>query len=134
MADKHSDVTDLIIKAFYVVYNALGYGFAEKVYQNAMLLQLRELGLEVQPEFPITVYFKGQAVGDFAVDLFVARCVMVELKSTKELISENEAQLLNYLRATVCEVGLLLNFGPEVQIKRKVYDNARKGNMSWVQK
>jgi len=129
---KHAEITDLIIKAFYVVYNTLGYGFAEKVYQNALAVELRAMGLAVEVEYPITVYYKGQSVGLFSADLFVAGCVIVELKAIKELIAENEAQLLNYLRSTIYEVGLLLNCGPEPQIKRKSYDNMRKGAMSWL--
>ena len=131
---KHAEITDLIIKAFYVVYNTLGYGFAEKVYKNALMMELRAMGLAVEVEYPITVYYKGQPVGVFAADLFVADCIIVELKAIKELIDENEAQLLNYLRATMNEVGLLLNFGPEPQIKRKSYDNTRKGTLSWIKK
>lgn len=88
---KHVEITDLIIKAFYIVYNTLGYGFAEKVYKNALTIELHKMGLIVEVEYPITVYYNGQPVGVFAADLFVAGCVLVELKAIKELIDENEA-------------------------------------------
>jgi len=133
MQAKHKDITELIIKAFYTVYNTLGYGFLEKVYENAMVIELRKLGLSVVPQAPITVYYDDQPVGDYNTDLLVEDAVIVELKATRALASENEAQLLNYLKATVYEVGLLLNFGLKPQVKRKVYDNERKGDLSWTQ-
>jgi len=129
---KHSDITELIIKAFYDVYNALGYGFLEKVYENAMVLELRKPGLEVVPQAPIHVYYDGQRVGEYNADLLVAELVIVELKATRALTRDHEAQLLNYLKATSYEVGLLLNFGPKPQMKRKVYDNERKGSLRWT--
>ena len=129
---KHRDITELIIKAFYAVYNALGYGFLEKVYENAMVLELRKLGLEVVPQASIRVYYDGQRIGEYNADLLVAELVIVELKATRALTQDHEAQLLNYLKATSYEVGLLLNFGPKPQMKRKVYDNERKGNLRWT--
>ena len=129
---KHKDITELIIQAFYTVYNTLGYGFLEKVYQNALVIELRKLGLEVIPEACIKVYYNGQVVGEYFADLLVAGVVLVEIKAVRTLAPEHEAQLLNYLKATPYEVGLLLNFGPQPQIKRKAYDNTRKGAMSWV--
>ena len=134
MEAKHKDITDLIIKAFYIVYNTLGYGFLEKVYQNAMVIELRKLGLKVIPQARIIVHYDGQEVGEYSADLLVEDAVIVELKATRAVAPQNEAQLLNYLKATVHEVGLLLNFGPKPQIKRKVYDNERKGGLSWVRK
>ena len=134
MEAKHKDITELIIQAFYTVYNTLGYGFLEKVYQNALVIELRKLGLEVIPEATIKVYYNGQAVGEYFADLLVAGVVIVEIKAVRTLAPEHEAQLLNYLKATPYEVGLLLNFGPKLQIKRKVYDNERKGELSWVRK
>ena len=131
---KHKDLTDLIIKAFYAVYNTLGYGFLEKVYENAMVIELRKLGLKVIPQARIIVHYDGQEVGEYSADLLVEDAVIVELKATRAVAPQNEAQLLNYLKATVHEVGLLLNFGPKPQIKRKVYDNERKGGLSWVRK
>ena len=124
---KHKEITDLIIRAFYTVYNTLGYGFLEKVYENALAIELPKLGLVVIQQAPIKVYYDGQVVGEYAADLLVEDAVIVELKAVCALVEEHEAQLLNYLKATPYEVGLLLNFGPKPQMKRKAYDNARKG-------
>ena len=134
MSFNHAEITETVIKAFYTVYNALGYGFLEKVYQNAMAIELRKLGLKVKPEAAVTVYYDGEIVGEHFIDLLVADCVIVELKAVKVLLPEHEAQLLNYLKATPYEVGLLLNFGPKPKIKRRVFDNSRKGSMQWFQK
>lgn len=123
---KHSDVTDKIIAAFYKVYNTLGYGFLEKVYENALAIELRKSHVKVQAQAPITVLYEGEAVGEYFADLLVADAVIVELKAAKALADEHEAQLLNYLKATPHEVGLLLNFGPKPEFKRRALDNARK--------
>jgi GxxExxY protein len=120
---KHSDLTDLIIKAFYNVYNLLGYGFLEKVYENALLIELQSLGLEVKRQVPIKVYFKGQEIGSYFADIVVNDVVIIELKAAEILVEAHEAQLTNYLRATNIEVGLLLNFGKQPQVKRKVFTN-----------
>lgn len=128
---KHGEVTDVILKAFYRVYNELGYGFLEKVYENSMAIAARKLGLAVQQQVPIVVYFDNEAVGEYVADLLVNDLVIVELKAVKLLADEHEAQLLNYLKATPYEVGLLLNFGPKPQHKRKVFDNSIKGGLSW---
>ena len=132
MEPRYTDVTGKIIEAFYTVYNALGYGFLEKVYENAMVIEMRGLGLDVMPQACIDVYYEGIKIGEYHADLLVDGAVLVELKATRVLLPEHEAQLLNYLKATRHEVGLLLNFGPKPQIKRKVYDNARKGSMTWL--
>ena len=132
MIYKHSDVTEKIINAFYTVYNALGYGFLEKVYRNAMAIQLDKLGLTVVPEAPIQVYYDGHLVGEYFADLLVNGAVIVELKAVRQLAEQHEAQLLNYLKATPYEVGLLLNFGPKPQIKRRAFDNDRKGTLEWI--
>ena len=134
MGFNHAEVTETVIKAFYTVYNTLGYGFLEKVYQNAMMIELRKLGLEAKPEVAATVYYDGKIVGEHFIDLLVADCVIVELKAVKMLLAEHEAQLLNYLKATPYEVGLLPNFGPKPEIKRRAFDNSRKGSMQWLQK
>ncbi len=129
MADEkllHADVTQLVIKAFFHVYNSLGYGFLEKVYENALALTLRKSGLSVGQQVPITVYFEGELVGEYFADLVVAGCVIVELKAADAIAREHEAQLLNYLRATDKEVGLLMNFGPKAEFRRKVFANDRK--------
>ena len=131
---KHTDVTELIIKAFYKVYGTLGYGFLEKVYGNAMAIELRKLGLDIVQEARIVVYYDQEVVGEYFADLLVADAVIVELKAVKRLMEEHEAQLLNYLKATTYEVGLLLNFGPKPEIKRKAFDNARKGSMGWIKR
>ena len=132
MEPKCVDITQQIIKAFYAVYNTLGYGFLEKVYENAMLIELRRLGLAVISQAGIDVYYGDAHIGQYSADLLVNDQVLVELKAARTLLPEHEAQLLNYLKATPYEVGLLLNFGPKPQIKRKVYDNERKGSMTWL--
>jgi GxxExxY protein len=132
MSFKHTDITQLIIKAFYTVYNTLGYGFLEKVYRNAMAIELHSLDLDVAQEARIAVYYTDQVVGEYFTDLLVANTVIVELKAVKRLLEEHEAQLLNYLKSTPYEVGLLLNFGPKPEIKRKAFDNSRKGSMRWI--
>lgn len=124
---KHKDITDKILHAFFkVVYPQLGYGFLEKVYENAMVIALTSLGLTVTQQARIEVRFQGQIVGEYFADLLVNDLVIVELKAASRLANEHEAQLLNYLRATPYEVGLLLNFGPKPDFRRKAYDNARK--------
>lgn len=127
MTYKHTGTTEKVISAFYTVYNTLGYGFLEKVYRNAMALELRKLGLAVVVESPIRVFYDGELVGEYFADLLVGDAVIVELKAARKLADEHEAQLLNYLKATDYEVGLLLNFGPKPEIKRKAFDNSRKG-------
>ena len=124
---KHESVTQRIIGAFFDVYNELGYGFLESVYQEAMAIALESAGLRVDREFGLEARFRGQVVGVFKADLLVNGCVIVELKALKELGSSHEAQTLNYLRAGVVEVALLLNFGPEPQIRRLAFSNDRKG-------
>ena len=122
----HKDITDKIIKAFYHVYNELGYGFLEKVYQNALFIELVAMGLYCQKQKQIKVYYKEQLVGEYFADIIVNDCVIVELKAAEVLIEEHEFQLINYLKATEIEVGLLLNFGKEPMFKRKLFTNDRK--------
>ena len=122
----HEDITNQIIKAFYKVYNSLGYGFLEKVYQKAMLIELRKMGLECQEESPVKVYYDGIQVGDYRADIIVNNVVIIENKATETLVEENEFQLINYLKATEIEVGLLLNFGKKPEVKRKIFTNDRK--------
>jgi len=129
---KHADVSEKIIQAFFKVYNALGYGFSEKVYQNALVIELLALGLLVECQKQIPVYYAGQLVGEYFADVMVNGVVMLELKAVQRLLEEHEAQLLNYLKATPVEVGLLLNFGPSPTFKRKLYDNDRKGSLAWM--
>ncbi len=120
---KHSDVTEKIIKCFYKVYNNLGYGFLEKVYENAMFIELKSLELFVEKQKQIKVYYENQQVGEYYADLIVSKSVIVELKAAESLCEEHEFQLINYLKATDIEVGLLLNFGTEPTFKRKVFSN-----------
>ncbi len=116
----HSDITSLIIKAFYNVYNTLGFGFLEKVYENAMMIELRKLELECKKQVPLKVYYEEIKVGDYFADIIVEDIVIVELKAAEGIVPEHEAQLVNYLRATDKEVGLLLNFGEKPEHKRRV--------------
>ncbi len=122
-------MTEKIIRSFFCVYNSLGYGFLEKVYENALAIELRGLGVHVVQQAPIKVYYEGQIVGEYYADLIVEDAVIVELKATRELIEDFEAQLLNYLKATAYEVGLVLNFGPRPQFVRKAFNNERKGSL-----
>jgi len=119
---KYSDLTEKIIKAAYTVHNVLGFGFLEKVYQNALIIELRKMGLNVLKEKPITVYYENEMVGEYIADVIVEDKVVLELKAIKELAEIHEVQLVNYLKATGIEVGLLINFGHSVQVKRKVFD------------
>jgi len=129
---RHSNITGQIIQSFYSVYNTLGCGFLEKVYENALVIELRRQGLAVSAQQPISVYYQNQVVGEYIADVVVEDCVIVELKAVKKLAEEHEAQLLNYLKATRYEVGLLLNFGEKAEVDRKIYDNYRKGTLSWT--
>lgn len=119
----HKDITDKVIKAFYNVYNTLGYGFLEKVYENAMLIELRKLGLNVHTQVPIKVYYDELLVGQYFADMIVEEKIIVELKAAKDLCEEHEFQLINYLKATELEIGLLMNFGKTPQFKRKIFTN-----------
>lgn len=123
---KHKLITDKIICCFYNVYNNLGYGFLEKVYGNALLIEFGKAGITAETQYPINVKYENQVVGEYFADLLVEGRVIVELKATKSLTAGHEAQLLNYLKATSAEVGLLLNFGPKAEMSRKVFDNDRK--------
>ena len=125
-ATKHKELTEKIIRIFYRAYNTLGYGFLEKIYENAMIIEFRREGIPAVAQSPIKVLYKNELVGEYYADILVDEKVIVEIKATRTLALEHEAQLLNYLKATDIEVGLLLNFGPKPQIKRKVFDNNRK--------
>lgn len=122
----HLGITELIIKAFYNVYNILGYGFLEKVYENSLVIELNKIGIDCKAQSPITVYYKSNIVGRYYSDIIVEDCVIIEIKTVKELIEKHEVQLLNYLKATDIEVGLLLNFGKEPQVRRKIFSNEFK--------
>lgn len=129
---KHAGVTDLILNAFYKVHLKLGYGFNEKVYENSLAIELRNLGLTVLQQHEIKVFYDGPPVGSYFADMFVNEVIIIELKAVRRLADEHEAQLLNYPKATRIEVGLLLNFGPTADMKRRIYDNDRKGSLEWV--
>ena len=115
----YQTITENIIGAAYKVHNTLGSGYLEKVYENAMLIELRKRGLVVQSQFPIAVYYEGELVGEYAADLFVENLVIIELKAVENLHPRHEAQLVNYLTGTGKDIGLLINFGSSVEVKRK---------------
>ena len=125
----HKSITDKILKVYYEVYNELGYGFLEKVYQNAMYFELKSLGYKVEAQKQIKVYYKKQLVGEYYSDLLVEDKVIVELKATELLMNAHVAQVINYLKGTPIEVGLLLNFGEQPEFKRFIYTNDRKINL-----
>ena len=122
---KHSELTGLIIKAAQDVHNTLGYGFLEKVYHKALLIELPKCGLLVESEKQITVEYDGQSVGEYFVDILVENKVILEIKAVKQINPDYEVQLVNYLKATKIDVGLLLNFGPSLQVKRKIFETSR---------
>jgi GxxExxY protein len=125
MSYKHSELTREIINAFYQVYNTLGYGFLEKVYQNALAHELTKRGYRVASNVPIEVYYDGVIMGEYFADLVVNDVVILELKAVENITEQHEAQLLNYLKATKVDVGLILNFGPKPQVAWKVHETAR---------
>jgi GxxExxY protein len=121
-----AEITGAILDGFFHVYNSLGPGFLEKVYENALRLTLEKAGLVVRPQANIKVYFEGQVVGLYTADLLVNDCVIVEIKAVTALAEEHEAQLINYLNATPIELGLLVNFGPKPDFKRRIVSNHTK--------
>src|SRR5262245_25753746 len=123
---KHRTLTDAVISCFYTVYNTLGYGFLEKVYENALFLELGKQGINAHAQYPIAVYYGSEPVGEYFADILVEEVVIVEIKAARSILPEHEAQLLNYLKATEMEVGLLLNFGPKPEFKRRAFDNGHK--------
>ena len=116
----HSEITSKILKAYYNVYNQLGFGFLEKVYEKSMMIELKKLGVNAKNQVPIKVYYDDSIVGEYFADIFVEEKIIVELKAAEKLIPKHEAQLVNYLRATNAEVGLLLNFGKIPEHKKRV--------------
>jgi|ERR1043166_1667023 GxxExxY protein len=123
---KHKELTETIIGVFYEVYNELGHGFLESVYEKAFEVALTSKGLNVLRQIEVPVWFRENKVGDFVADMLVNKCVLLELKAARTLDSSHEAQLLNYLRATEIEVGLLFNFGIKPEFRRLAFDNSRK--------
>ena len=123
---KYKDLTDKIIKAFYCVYNELGFGFLESVYQNALYYELLKRGFIVEAQKAIHVYYKTHLVGKYKADLIVDELIILELKAAECLVPKNELQLINYLKSTDKEVGLLFNFGIKPEVRRKAFNNDRK--------
>lgn len=112
-------ITETIIGCAYRVHQALGPGFLEKVYENALRMEIEDAGLRVQQQVPIQVWYRGRVVGEYFADLLVEERVIVEIKAIRGLTKEHEVQLVHYLTATGIEDGLLINFGPSVEVKRK---------------
>ena len=125
----YQELTDQIIKAFYNVYNTLGYGFLEKVYENALVHELHKLNFDVQQQQPVSVHYDGEIVGAYFADIVVNGKVLLELKSAESIHAGHVAQLMNYLKATEIEVGLVLNFGPKPAFKRRILTNDRKPHL-----
>jgi GxxExxY protein len=123
---KHSELTDTVIGVFYEVYNELGFGFLESVYRNSLRHALLDKGLSVEQEVAVSVFFRGHNVGDFRADLVVNGTILLELKTAEQIVAAHESQVLNYLRSTALELGLILNFGPRPQLRRLLLDNSRK--------
>ena len=123
---KYQEITSKIIKCAYTVHKNLGFGFLENVYQNALMIELTNADLEAEKEKKIQVLYHGQVVGDYIADIVVENKIICELKSTKEINPAHEAQLVNYLKATGMEIGLLINFGEQVKVKRKILDKQGK--------
>jgi GxxExxY protein len=123
---KYKELTNRLIKIFYKVYGKPGYGFLEKIYENAMMIEFKKDGITAIAQAPIKVHYEGEVVGEYYADIPVEDKIIIELKALNNLAGENEAQLLNYLKATNIEVGLLFNFGPKPEVKRKAFDNIRK--------
>jgi GxxExxY protein len=121
-----SELTDKIISVFYDVYNELGFGFLESVYEQAMCRALQQAGMKIARQVPVPVWFRGEVIADFRADLLVNSSVLVELKAGDSLNAGHISQTLNYLRATTIEVGLILNFGPQPSIRRLAFANERK--------
>jgi GxxExxY protein len=119
----HQELSSKIIGCFYKVYNTLGFGFLEKVYENALKLELRNSGLLVEKQLPIVVYYEDEVVGNYFADLVVERKIIIEIKAVESICEEHELQLINYLKATDYELGLLLNFGRKPEVRRKIYSN-----------
>jgi GxxExxY protein len=124
----HSEITSKIIKAYYIVFNKLGFGFLEKVYENALLIELKKAGLDCQSQIPIRVYYEKVEIGYYLADIIINHKVIVEIKAAECLCEEHEAQLVNYLRATDIEVGILLNFGKKAEFRRKVFSQEYKNH------
>lgn len=122
----HSDLSDKIISCFYKVYNNLGFGFLEKVYQKSLEIELKKNGLNIEVQHPIKVYYDKTIVGEYFADILVDSKIIIEIKAVDTLVKENEQQLINYLKSTDIELGLLLNFGRNPEMKRRIFTNDKK--------
>lgn len=122
----HKDLTEKIIKCFYNVFDELGYGFLESVYESALVLELNNMGLKVERQKELEVLYKGISVGKYRSDIIVEDKVIIELKAVSQLTKAHEVQLVNYLKATNIEIGLLVNFGEKLNFKRKIFKNKLK--------
>jgi GxxExxY protein len=122
----HQELSNKIIYCFYKVYNKLGFGFLEKVYLNAMMIELTRSGFTVEKQKQIKVYYDDLIIGEYYADIIVENTIILELKAAEGLIEEHELQLINYLKATEKEIGLLLNFGKKPEFRRKIFTNERK--------
>jgi GxxExxY protein len=129
---KHAEITGPLIDLFYLVYGTLGFGFLERVYLNAMIVAGKRFVLDIRKNYPIRVSFEGVIVGRYEADLLINNIIIAELKTVRALHPEHEAQLLSYLKATEYEIGFLFNFGPKPQFKRMIFENSRKGSLSWI--
>jgi len=129
---KHSDLTGKVLGAFFQIHKEMGFGFSEKVYESALEVLLKEPGMDPERQKEIFVYYHGKVVGEYKADIIVNKVVLLEIKSVEKLIDAHDAQSLNYLKSTEFEVGLLLNFGRQAEFHRKIYDNSRKGSLSWT--
>ncbi len=123
---KFVELTEKIIEIYYRVYNKLGYGFLEKIYENAMMIEFKKENISAVSQSAIKVLYEGEIVGEYFADILISDKIIVEIKAAKNIAEEHEAQLLNYLKATDIEVGLLLNYGHKPNFKRKAFDNTRK--------
>ena len=126
MAFKYEILSKRIIRGFYNVYNNLGYGFLEKVYENAFFIELSKLGLNCEKQFPIKVIYDGKEVGEYYADIIVENKIILELKAAENLCEQHEYQLINYLKASNIEIGYLFNFGKKAEFRRKIFSNWRK--------
>ena len=119
----HQDLAKVVIGCFYTVYNTLGYGFLEKVYENALVIELRQKGLKVQQQFPIEVFYKGNNVGKYFADLLIEDKIILELKAAEMIAQSHLVQLQNYLKASQIELGFVFNFGPQPKFERRIFQN-----------
>lgn len=124
---KHTELTEKIIGCAYKVYNQLGAGFLEKIYESALMIELKCIGLSAEQQYPVKVYYNEILIGEYVADIVVEGLVIIELKAVNNIVNAHEVQLVNYLKATKIEVGLLINFGDQITIKRKILTkNQRK--------